>query len=80
MHSPCHFKTHVECNCQHGICWAQPAPVPAPVIRFSPGEIIATSILIGAIASVLAFVSIPRMEESYRQQALSNQENIAWQK
>lgn len=62
MHSPCHFKTTVECNCQHGICWAQPESVPAPVIRFTARDHL-TVIAFGLVMAALAFGTMKALDK-----------------
>lgn len=71
----CHFRTHRECGCPTGSCQQQPT-TPAPVIQASTTTILATAIMLGAIAAFFAFVSIPRAADAYHRQALDQQENV----
>jgi hypothetical protein len=72
----CHFRTHRECPCEPGTCQQQPT-TPAPVIQASTTTIIATAIMLGAIAAFFAFVSIPRAADAYHRNALDQQENVS---
>jgi len=77
MHSHCSFKTHVECNCRHGICWAQPAPVPGPFVWFTRRDLLVT-IAFGAFVSAITYVALSMADEHYRIEALERQESVSW--
>lgn len=70
----CDFKSMGECGCTTS-CKTQPA-TPAPVIQASTTTILATAIMLGAIAAFFAFVSIPRAADAFHRQALDQQENL----
>lgn len=79
MRNLCQVRDHGECACAPGSCRVQPAPVEIlhqPRIR----DGIYASIVIGGIAALLAFYSIPRAAEVSHRNALSNQENITWKR
>lgn len=69
----CDFKSMGECGCPVGSCRVQPT-TPAPVVQASTTTILATAIMLGAIAAFFAFVSIPRAADAYHRQALDRQE------
>ncbi|KQV83279.1 hypothetical protein [Rhizobium sp. Root1220] len=71
----CHLRTLGECGCAPGTCHQQPRAIPAPLHQFSVVEIISTSILIGAIATFIALVSIPRAIGASHDQFLAQQES-----
>jgi hypothetical protein len=71
----CHIREHRECACPAGSCRVQPQPIEIihqPRIR----DGIYASIIIGGIAAMLAFVSIPRAAEVSHRNALEQQENV----
>jgi hypothetical protein len=71
----CGFREARECACAPGSCRVQPAPVEIlhqPRIR----DGIYASIVIGGIAALLAFYSIPRAAEVSHQIALDRQEQV----
>jgi hypothetical protein len=72
----CDFKSMSECGCPVGSCQQQPT-TPAPVVQASTTTILATAIMLGAIAAFFAFVSIPRAADAYYRQALDQQENVS---
>ena len=78
MHSHCSFKTHVECNCRHGICWAQPAPVPGPFVWFTRRDILVT-IAFGAFVSAITYVALSAADRQFHKQDLIAQEaSVRW--
>lgn len=75
----CHFRTHREYPCEPETCQQLPA-TPAPVVQFSPTTIISTAIVMGAVLSFFAFVSIPHAADAYHRLSLDQQENVSWAK
>jgi hypothetical protein len=71
----CDLKTYGECACGPGDCHQQPKAITAPVHRASIKDTLATAIVIGAIATIIAFISIPRAVGASHQQFLAEQES-----
>jgi hypothetical protein len=75
----CGFRAARECGCAADTCRVQPQPIEIihqPRLR----DGIYASIIIGGIAAMLAFVSIPRAAEVSHRNALEQQENVTWKR
>lgn len=78
----CDFRTCGECGCQEGQCAAIPAELSAvPVFRISARtQMICTVFACAVLAAVVIFVAAPNGMKADHDQALRNQEQIAFRR
>lgn len=78
----CDFRACGECGCSEGQCAAIPAELPpAPVLRVSARtQMICTVFACVGLAAVVVFAAAPNGIKNAHDQALRNQEQIAFRR